>query len=329
MAGNIRIVDIAVYHPEKIVNNDFYVEHFKSIGKDVKKLHQEVYGRKLSYEIDPDSKENSLTMMIEAAQKVLDKTGLKGSDMDGIIVATQIPEFVVPACAVMVHHAISGSSTAFAHDINSNCASMLVAMENTFRYMQSNPKIKRVLIIGGEYASGVQDPNCELGYGVFGDAACALVLEKVDEGSGFIDSSFFINNDYYDQMLFPKCGMSKILDSSREERYSIVGKVDCNIDIVQKHIEKMLADNYLKVEDVGAFCFSQLLYKNIDILRNELNIPEDKSIYIGDKYGYTGATSPFIALYELVEQNRINRGDYIMFWTVGAGMQHIFMLIRY
>ena len=68
---------------------------------------------------------------------------------------------------------------------------------------------------------------------------------------------------------------------------------------------------------------------HIDILRNELNIPEDKSIYIGDKYGYTGATSPFIALYELVEQNRINRGDYIMFWTVGAGMQHIFMLIRY
>ena len=329
MAGNIRIVDIAVYHPEKIVNNDFYVEYFKSKGKDIQKLHQEVYKRKLSYVIDPDSNENSLTMMIEAAQKVLDKTGLKGSDMDGIIVASQIPEYVVPACAVMVHHAIGGSSEAFAHDINSNCRSMLVAMENSYHYMQSNHKIKRVLIVGGEYSSGVQDPENELAYGTFGDSACALILERVDEGSGFIDSCFFMNNEYYDQMLYPKCGMSKIFDASREEIYSMMGKVGCDLDVVKNRIEKMLADNNLKIEDIGAFCFSQLLYKNMEILRSELNIPEEKSIFIADKYGYTGSTSPLLAFYESIEQKIIKRGDYVMFWTLGAGMQHIFLLIRY
>lgn len=345
MAGNIRIAGIEVYHPEKVVNNDFYVKHFESLGKDVKKLHKEIYGRGLSYEIErpdgpPDErketqgekkneKENSLTMMIAAANKVLEATGYRGDQMDGIIVATQIPEFVVPACAVMVHRAIKGHENAFAHDLNSNCASMLVAFENTFRYMQSNPAINRVLIIGGEYASGVQHPDCELGYGIFGDAACALVLEKVDAGSGFIDSKFFVNNDYFDQMLFPRCGLTQIIDAEREERYATIGKVDCNIDIVQQYIEKMLSDNQLNVEQVGAFCFSQLLKKNIEILRENMNIPEEKSAYIGDIYGYTGATSPFIALYELIKNNKIKRGDFIMFWTVGAGMQHIFMLIRY
>lgn len=329
MASNIRIANIAVYHPEKVVDNDSIVEYFMNKGKDIKKLHQEVYKRKFSYVVGENSNENSLTMMIEAAKMVLDKAGLKGSDMDGIIGASQIPEYVVPACAVMIHHAIGGSSEAFAHDINSNCESILVAMESTIYYMQSNPKVKRVLIVGGESSSIVQDPENELAYGTFGDSACALILERVEDGSGFFDATYFMDNQYYNQMLFPKCGMSKIFSATKEEMYSSMGKVGCALDEVQKRIEKMLADNHLKIEDIGAFCFSQLLYKNMEILREALNIPEEKSLFVADKYGYTGSTSPLLPLYESIEQKKIKRGDYIFFWTLGAGMQHIFMLMRY
>jgi 3-oxoacyl-[acyl-carrier-protein] synthase-3 len=55
----------------------------------------------------------------------------------------------------------------------------------------------------------------------------------------------------------------------------------------------------------------------------------DKIIYIGDKYGYTGTTSPLISLYEGIQQGRIKRGDTVLFWTVGAGHQFIVMLFKY
>lgn len=331
MDNNVRIREIAVYHPDNIIDNNYYIEHYKNQGKDVKKLLENVYGRDKRYVIDPNAekKENSLTMQIEAAKKVLEKSALKGSDMDMVIVATQIPEYVVPACAVMVHRAINGKRNAFCYDMNANCTSMLFALENTYRYLESNHRVNRVLIVGGEYTTQVHNPKNELGYGVFGDAACAIILERTEEQAGLIDSDFFVNDEFYDKMIFPHCGMSNIYESGREEILSTMEGVDCDMDDVCNRIKKMMAVHHLGTEDISAFCFSQFLWKNIQILRNDVGIPEEKSIYVGDVYGYTGVTSPFLALNKAIKEKRVKHGDYVIFWTIGAGMQHLIMLIRY
>ena len=60
-----------------------------------------------------------------------------------------------------------------------------------------------------------------------------------------------------------------------------------------------------------------------------LNISESNSLYIGDAYGYTGTSSPFIVLYEAIKNNKVKRGDYIMFWTIAAGTSHIALLLKY
>ncbi|MBE3649126.1 3-oxoacyl-[acyl-carrier-protein] synthase III C-terminal domain-containing protein, partial [Paenibacillus polymyxa] len=55
----------------------------------------------------------------------------------------------------------------------------------------------------------------------------------------------------------------------------------------------------------------------------------DQMIYVGDRYGYTGTSSPFIALYEGIGSGRIRRGDHVLFWTIGAGYQLVAMLFKY
>lgn len=327
----VQIREIAIYHPEKVVENEFYFEHFKKQGKDIKSLIENVYGRDKRYVIDPnsDKKENSLTMMIEASKNVLQKATLTGADIDMIVVGTQIPEFLAPACAVLIHHAIEGKKDAFCYDLNANCISMLFAFENMLRYMQSNPKVNRVLLVGGEYTTQVHNPTNELGYGVFGDAACALILERTEAEAGIIDSEYFINDIYCDKMLFPHYGMSTIFDSKKEDILATMESVSCDMDDVAAKIRLIMERNHLSVDDIGTFCFSQFLKKNFEILREEFNIPVEKSIYVGDVYGYTGTSSPFLALYTAIEQKRIKHGDYVLFWTIGAGMQHFVMLIKY
>jgi 3-oxoacyl-[acyl-carrier-protein] synthase III len=63
--ANIQIKAVDIYHPKKNVDNDFYIEHFKKQGKDIKHFIENIMGRKKQYIIDSDQ-ENRLTMGIEA-----------------------------------------------------------------------------------------------------------------------------------------------------------------------------------------------------------------------------------------------------------------------
>jgi 3-oxoacyl-[acyl-carrier-protein] synthase-3 len=95
------------------------------------------------------------------------------------------------------------------------------------------------------------------------------------------------------------------------------------------NIKKILNENNLTVDDIKMFCFSQYAYASIEEFREVLGIDESKSIFIGNEYGYTGTSSPFIALYESLKKGLIKRDDYVMFWTVGAGSENISLLLKY
>ncbi|MFJ8246265.1 3-oxoacyl-[acyl-carrier-protein] synthase III C-terminal domain-containing protein [Peribacillus asahii] len=85
----------------------------------------------------------------------------------------------------------------------------------------------------------------------------------------------------------------------------------------------------LNIDDINSYCFSQFALSNIIKIQNHFTIPEKKVICVGDKYGYTTTSSPFISLYEGIKSGRIKRGDNILFWTIGAGHQMIALLFKY
>jgi len=78
--GHITIRQAAYYHPEHVVSNDYYLEHFQSMGKDIKRF-LEVMGRDRRYIVN-DKDENALTMGLKAAQNALQEANLQGEDMD-------------------------------------------------------------------------------------------------------------------------------------------------------------------------------------------------------------------------------------------------------
>ena len=102
-----------------------------------------------------------------------------------------------------------------------------------------------------------------------------------------------------------------------------------DVPVILETIQNMLDRNGLTIEDINGFCFSQSVKAVYNKLTKELNIPLEKCPYVGNVYGYTGANSPFLALNELTSKKQIKRGDYVLFWTFGAAMQHTFLLIRY
>ena len=77
------------------------------------------------------------------------------------------------------------------------------------------------------------------------------------------------------------------------------------------------------------YFLSQFALKNIENVAKELGESMDKFIFIGDEFGYTGTTSPMLAYARALENNELDIGDYVIFWTVGAGTTCVCILYQY
>lgn len=326
----VKLKEIDIYHGKKAVSNDVYVQHFKDRGKDVEHFLRDVVGRDKRFLIDSDS-ESSLTMAIEASKKVLKKANMEGSELDMIIFSSQLPEYVAPPSSIIIHHTLNGKSDCICYDLNINCAGMTSAVEHTAKYMSVSPHIKKALIVGCDYVNLTVNPEIELCYGHYGDASCAVILESTEEDCGLIASKYHVNSIEYDNILFPGCGFSKLFKVEDKEELMMRWKpFECPwLDIAVENMNTVLEECGFKIDDISMFCLSQFVLRNIEVIREKMGLDESKSIYIGDKYGYTGTSSPFIALYEAINNGSVKRGDYVMFWTIGAGTENIAMLFKY
>lgn len=329
MSVNIKVRNIEVFHPKKKISNDYFIEHFKQQGKDIERL-LEFMGKKERFHID-NPNENGLTMAIEACIKLLNGSGLSMADIDMIIYSTQLPEYTVPTNAIMLHRALNGNSKTRVLDMNASCAGMTVAVEQASNYMRGNTRIKRVLLVGSEQLSSFTNPEDEMPYSTFGDAACALILEATDEETGFIDAEYHTYTANANGLLYPEKGLSAVQQGVESGKYLKFNPFDISFasSITDRMLVELLERNNIQMADINAFCFSQMAFSDSQGLQERHNLDWEKILYVGDKYGYTGTTSPFLAFYEGIQEGKVKRGDTVLFWTVGAGHQFIAMLLKY
>ncbi|MGG1942618.1 ketoacyl-ACP synthase III [Paenibacillus polymyxa] len=327
--SHIRIKALGVYHPSHSLNNEYYIRHFDERGKDIRRF-MEHMGRKHRYIID-DPNENGLTMGIAAAQKALEQAGMTGRDVDMIVFSTQVPESLFPMNVLFVHQAIGARHDVAVMDSNANCAGMTVAVDQASRSMLSNPDVRTALIIGSDYNSLISDPADEITYANYGDAACAVILERTEEETGFIDSLYFTDPVNIDKILYPAQGLAATLQRNAPGKYIQWLPFDANMALPPTFelLERIIKKNGLTPQDVRAYCLSQFSLANVLKIQDHLELEDDQMIYVGDRYGYTGTSSPFIALYEGIGSGRIRRGDHVLFWTIGAGYQLVAMLFKY
>lgn len=328
---NVKLKAIDVYHGQKVVTNEVYLEHFKQQGKDVEHLMVDIFGRDKRYMLS-NNDENTLSMAITAAKGVLQKAGLRGSDIDMIVFCSMLPEHTSPPCSIFIHEAIEGKRETICYDLNGNCSGMTIAVEQITNYMKGNPDVKNALVVGSDYISMLVNPDNELTHGNFGDAACALLLEKTGEDSGVVDAKYYINSEECRNIAFPACGFSNIFRATDKNdiyfKWLPFDGSACTVPAIE-NIQQLLLKHGLTCSDVNLFCLSQFAYKNITLIQEGLNVDKEKFIYIGDEYGYTATTSPWIALFEAEKRGLVKRGDYIVFWTIGAGSESIALLLKY
>lgn len=321
---NVIIKEVAIHHPDKEVGNQFYIDHFKKKNIDITGLFNHL-GRDKRYHISNPNEENSLTMATKAAKKVLNQGKIKASEIDMIVFVSDSPEYLMPSNALMLHHKLAAVNAHITYDMNGNCIGMLTAIDQISRYLQSNRKIKRALVTGSIMPSFYGRNDDTVYYPTVGDGASAIVLESVEDEkkAGFIDSDFYVDSTMCEKILFPACGMSKILDeniNTYEKKVSwIPHDVSYFSDQWKKLINKILDRNNVKVSDVEHFLFSQFSKADIMATLDKLDISHEKATFVADRYGYVGCSSPIFALNQAYKEKKILKNKPIVFCSVGSG----------
>ena len=318
-----------MYHPENKIDNDFFFTHFDKRGKDIRRLLKHV-GRESRYLVNQSTDdETGVTMAVKASKKVLEKANLSGEDIDMIIYSSQTPEQTIPMSSIYVHQGIKGKERTLLYDMNATCAGMSIGVEQAVRNMLTNSRVSRALVVGSDYFSPILDPENEVTYPLFADAAVAVVLEKTEEAGGFLDAIHYVDHSEPNNMLFPARGLTHLLENG-EGRYMETKPFD-DAEMFPKvydSIRELLNQHGLKPSDVKC-CFSQSNKANVKSIQENIGFDDEQMIFVADQFGYTGTSSPFLALHEGVKDGNIKRGDYVLFWTIGTGYEFVTMLIQY
>lgn len=329
--SNVRIQGIEIYRPKNLVDNEYYIKHFEKQDKHIERL-LEAFGKRYRYVTDKKT-ENTVTMAVEAGRKVLDSCSLTGEDIDLLVFTTQTPEYLTPTNALIAARDLKIKRQAQFFDLSASCLGMVNATATIDSMMKGNPSIKKALLLGAENFSLVCDPTNEYNYAGFGDIGCAVVFERTEnKDEGIIDFAF--SSDPTDAETYIRCpvnGMTNTIlnneipkihwDNSFPPEVFIRAALETHKDLTEK--------TGIELSAIKHFCPSQYAKPLITNIANALNVDEDKFIYVGDKYAYTGNTCPFIALYEGISSGRIKRGDMISIWTAGTFWTACAIYMRY
>ena len=208
---------------------------------------------------------------------------------------------------------------------------MSTALGITAKYLSASESTNKILIVGCDIINMAADPNSEYSYGIYGDAACAMIIQKTKSDCGLVDSKFWVNSEEHADIVFPGCGFSKLFQVKDPSKLRLRWKPTATVNI-QDAAEKILAllkRNNLTVKDIKMFCCSQSVYKFLQKIRTLLSIDKKQSLYVGGEYGYTGTTSPFIVLWKSLQEGLVQKGDYVVIWTFGSGRTNIILLLKY
>lgn len=334
MYKNVHIAGVGSYHPKKLLDNNYYNNHFKKYN-----LSEHAMGLadKLGRETRTlaEENENSITMSSEAALRALNNANLTSLDIDAIISVSDTPEYLTPCCALILKNRLNAENVTNVFDMNNDCIGMITGMDVAARYLKTDKKYRRILVVGSILMSPFAREDDLVVYSCISDGAAAVVLEVKEEEyeRGIIDSRMFTDDSYYQNITFPACGLSNISDLNVTEydRKMQWKPFDFSFlsDKWESLIRKLLEDNDYTPNDIEHYFLSQFSKADLYLTLDKLGVDKSKSTFIGNKYGYTGCTSPVMALDDRLKNKNFEKDDKLIFCSVAGGYSMAALLYKW
>lgn len=274
-----------------------------------------------------NSKESVCEMGATALKRALKTANLEPKDLDLLISCSASFDYPVPHNSVMIKAKITDDSVKFnCFDVDSTCLSFLSALEIAHLYLQSG-KHKRIALVCSEIASDALTPKNEKVYGLFGDAAVAMIIESSDfDGYEPIYSDFenYTSGAFYANVKIGGLINRGLNENSSNDGYYFDMDGKNLIRLTQKHIDgfSRKLENAIgkKVNALDYFVTHQTSRFGNEFFVRNFKVDPSKTIETLDKYGNCISASIPLGLEELINSDRDLRNKKVLLLGTGAGL---------
>jgi 3-oxoacyl-[acyl-carrier-protein] synthase-3 len=351
---NIKISGIGSYIPEKSVSNTDFSDHvflnedgspFGYPNEVVVNKFKSITG--IENRRYANNQYTSSDLGFFAAQKAIANANIDPETIDYIIFAHNfgdvkhgtIQSDILPSLATRVKHKLQiQNPKCVAYDLLFGCPGWIEGVLQANAFIKSG-MAKRCLVIGGETLSRVVDDH-DRDSMIYSDGAGASIIEASDDASGMLSyESATFANDEAGYLFF---GKSYNPDLDPDTKYiKMYGRkiYEFALSNVPSAMKSCLDKSGLEIEDVKKILIHQANEKMDEAIVHRFyklygkTPPKDvMPMSIHDLGNSSVATVPTLfdqVLQGKIENQEINKGDVLIFASVGAGMNINAFVYRY
>ncbi len=251
--------------------------------------------------------EDCATLAADAAKSALARAGLSGDSVDLILCATSTAPESMPSVACLVGEAI-GAPGVGAFDLAAACTGYSYAASVAHSMLKSGAA-RRVLLIGADAMTRIVDQQDRSTAVLFGDGAGAVVLEKGDGESGFVDHVLGADGRMASLGRAGHPDTQQKLYQNGREVFKFAAR------IFPEMTEKLLARNGVSPDEVQHVIPHQANLRIIHTATRKMEISKERIVVNIDRFGNTSAASIPLSYPDIYEG--FETGRYII--TVGFG----------
>ena len=269
--------------------------------------------------------ESATSLAAIAVNHALGQANLPVDQIDGIIMATLIPDQPVPAMASALARELN-IPRVLAFDLNAACSGWLYALE-VGRALIRCGTARNLIVVTAELLSRITNPQDHDTAFLFGDGAGAAILTNAPGGHRLSRIGLTGDAEQFDSIQRPGGGARKPMpdptgydldhfylqmDGPAVFKHAILGFAE--------QIEETLRREGLRPEDIAWIVPHQANERILKSVSKRVGIPYEKFVMTIAKYGNTSAASVSMALGWAAEEGIFAPGDKIIFCSVGAGL---------
>ncbi|MCF6365048.1 MAG: 3-oxoacyl-ACP synthase III family protein [Bacteroidales bacterium] len=343
ITGTGSYIPKVVKKNKDFVNQDFYDEKQEKIiapGKLITKKVNEITGIEERRYVKEDQINSDIASL--AAQKAIDDAGIDKETIDQIILAQNYGDLhhgsvqpdTVPSIASRVKYNIGiNNPSCVAYDILFGCPGWIQGIIQAHAFIKA--KIgKRFLVIGSETLSRVSD-KYDRDSMIYADGAGAVIIEAVEsnEKAGLL--SFSMQSDTIKEVYYLFGGKSNNPNIDQSDKYiKMHGRkiYEYALSNVPQAMKKSFDETGYELSDLKKILIHQanekmdlaIVERFYHLYKKKNEMPKDiMPMSITNLGNSSVATIP--TLYNSILKNKypkhsINKGDILLFASVGAGM---------
>jgi 3-oxoacyl-[acyl-carrier-protein] synthase III len=320
-----RVVGCGAYLPERVVTNAELAQRLETSDEWIVQR----TGIRQRHVAAPGELTSDLA--VTAAERALAQAGVKGSELDLIVLATATPDHTFPATATKVQARL-GMIHGAAFDVQAVCTGFIYALATADNFIRLG-QARTALVIGAETFSRILDWQDRGTCVLFGDGAGALVLRaQRDEGGGarergVLSTHLHSDGRHYD-LLYVDGGPSTTGTAGflRMEGKEIFRHA---VHRLAEVVDEALSANDLTPAALDWLVPHQANSRIIESMGRRLALPPEKVVMTIARHANTSAASVPLALAEAAGDGRIKAGQLVLMEAMGGGITWGAALVRW